>query len=66
MQINESCFGKRKYEHGRIIRSQQWVFGGIDLLTRECFLTIVVQRNTNILIPIIEEYILPGTEMFIT
>ena len=66
MEIDESCFGKRKYQRGRMITSQQWVFGDIDLTTRQCFLVPVAHRNANTLIPIIEEYILPATEIFIT
>ena len=54
------CFGKRKYERGRYIDYQQWVFGGIDTTTKKCFLVPVDRRNALTLIPIIRQYILPG------
>ncbi|CAF3281361.1 unnamed protein product [Rotaria sp. Silwood2] len=61
VEIDESCFGKRKYNRGRIIREQQWVFGGIDRQTRRCFLVPVDHRDSQTLLPIINQYILPGT-----
>jgi hypothetical protein len=36
------------------------VFGGIDLQTKECFTVEVDKRNSQTLIPIIQQYILPG------
>ena len=59
MEIDESAFGKRKYNRGRLVKTQ-WVFGGIDIQTKKCFLVEVQNRNTDTLIPIIEQYILPG------
>ena len=60
VKIDESCFGKQKYNRGRILREQQWVFGGIDIQTKKCFMVEVDQRNTQTLLPIIQQYILPG------
>lgn len=59
VEIDESAFGKSKYNKGRFIKTQ-WVFGGIDITTRECFLVEVDQRDAATLLPIIEQYILPG------
>ena len=28
-EFDRSCFGKRKYERGRLTISEQWIFGGI-------------------------------------
>ena len=58
-EIDESCFGKRKYNRGQILREQQWVFGGIDIQTRQCFLVCVHRKHAQALIPIIQQYILP-------
>lgn len=41
--------------------STQWVFGGIDRDTRECFAVTVEKRNAATLLPIIQQFILPGT-----
>jgi len=63
VQIDESKFGKRKHNRGRPIDGV-WVFGGI--LEREsnppkCFFLPVEDRKASTLIPIIKQWILPGT-----
>lgn len=63
VEIDESAWTKRKYNRGRQV-SNQWVFGGIDRDTRECFAVLVDQRDANTLIPIIQQFILPGTTIF--
>ncbi|CAF4302157.1 unnamed protein product, partial [Rotaria sordida] len=40
VEIDESAFGKRKYNRGRLVKTQ-WVFGGIDIITKQCFLVEV-------------------------
>ncbi|CAF3346223.1 unnamed protein product [Rotaria socialis] len=45
VEIDESAWVKRKYNRGRQV-DIQWVFGGIDRDTRECFLVLVAQRDT--------------------
>ena len=40
IEIDESKFGKLKYNKGRRVEGV-WVFGGIDRRTRECFLVPV-------------------------
>ncbi|XP_039277164.1 uncharacterized protein LOC120355641 [Nilaparvata lugens] len=60
VQIDESKFGKRKYNRGRAVEGQ-WVFGGIDELSGEVFMVAVENRSSDTLIPIIKEYIKPGS-----
>ena len=33
-EIDESCFGKHSYERDRLQRTQQWIFEGIDMQTK--------------------------------
>ncbi|CAF1685796.1 unnamed protein product [Adineta ricciae] len=61
VEIDESCFGKRKYQRGCVLRAQQWDFGGVDLQTKECFMVEVDQRDALTLIPIIQQFIRPGS-----
>ena len=60
VEIDESVLTRWKYNRGRMVR-EQWVFGGIDTTTRQAFLVPVEQRNADTLLPIIQQYILPGT-----
>lgn len=60
VEIDESLFSKKKYNRG-MPRPEQWVFGGVERGTGRCFMVPVKQRNADTLIPIITEYILPGT-----
>lgn len=63
VEIDESAWTKRKYNRGRQV-SNQWVFGGIDRATRECFAVLVDQRDANTLIPIIQQFIIAGTTIY--
>ena len=60
VEIDESKFGKRKYNVGRVIEGQ-WVFGAICRNTRSCFVVPVQNRNRDTLLSIIKDRILPGT-----
>ena len=62
VEIDESVFTRRKYNHGRMVR-EPWVFGGIDTTTKEGFMVPVDRRDANTLLPIIQNYILPGTNI---
>ena len=44
--------------------STHWVFGGIDRDTRECFAVLVNRRDAATIIPIIHQFILPGTTIY--
>ena len=58
VEIDESRFGKRKYNRGRKVD----VFGGIERDSRRCFLVTVEDRSAETLIPI-KLYILSGTKI---
>ena len=60
VQIDESKVGKRKYHRGHRVEGQ-WVFGGIEEDSRRCFLVAVEDRSEATLLPIIKDWIEPGT-----
>ena len=60
VEIDESKFGKRKYNRGHVIEGQ-WVLGGICRETKEIFLVTVPSHDKETLIPIIKDKIKPGT-----
>jgi hypothetical protein len=41
--------------------STKWVFSGIDRDTRECFAVVVERRDAAMLLPVTQQFILPGT-----
>ena len=59
VEIDESAFVKRKHV-GRVVRTQ-WFFEGIDTTTHEGFLVAVPQRDAATLLPILQQYVRPGT-----
>ena len=56
VEIDESKFGRRKYNRGRW-QEGHWVFGGIERNSGKSFLVEVQQRNAATLIPVIQQYI---------
>ena len=60
VEIDESLLSKNKYHVGRMY-PQVWIFGGIDTTTKDVFIVPVLRRNADLLIPIIQRHILPGT-----
>ncbi|XP_068211699.1 uncharacterized protein [Palaemon carinicauda] len=60
VEVDESKFGKRKYNIGHEVKGT-WVFGGIDRETRETFFRVVKKRNAETLISALKEHVLPGT-----
>lgn len=60
VEIDESKFGKRKYHRGHRVEGQ-WVFGGYERETGKVFMIPVEDRSAETLLPIITEWILPGT-----
>ncbi|KAL5505298.1 hypothetical protein EMCRGX_G006706 [Ephydatia muelleri] len=63
VEIDESKFGRRKYNRGRIVDGH-WVFGGMERLTGECFLVEVEHRDAATLLPLIQQYIRPGSVVY--
>ncbi|XP_066946475.1 uncharacterized protein [Macrobrachium rosenbergii] len=60
VEIDESKFGKRKYNRGRKVDGC-WVFGGIDRQTRETFFRVVPDVSAESLLPVLLENVLPET-----
>ena len=62
VEIDESKFGKRKYNRGRYVEGH-WVFGGIERDSSEAFMVEVQDRSAATLLPIILEHVRPGTNI---
>ena len=60
VEIDESKFGKRKYQRGHYVKDQ-WVFGGVERGTGQTFLVAVHDKSAKTLIGLIKQWILPGT-----
>ena len=61
VEIDESKFGKRKYNRGHRVDGS-WVFGGVELTPeRNFFAVIVPDRQRSTLLPIIKAHIAPGS-----
>ena len=60
VEIDESLFSRRKYNRGQLVRGQ-WVFGGYDPQEKKGFLIPVARRDAGTLIPIIQQWIVPGS-----
>ncbi|KAG8238886.1 hypothetical protein J437_LFUL017603 [Ladona fulva] len=60
VEIDESAFGRRKYNRGRLIKTK-WVLGGIDRDTRETFLSVIDRRDASNLNEAIMRYVRRGT-----
>ena len=63
VEIDESKFGRRKYHRGRDVEGH-WVFGGTKRITGQSFLVEVEKRDAATLLPIISQYIRPGSVVY--
>ena len=60
VEIDESMFGRRKYNRGHPVKGQ-WVFGGVERESGRTFLVPVPNRTADTLVTIIDAWIEPGT-----
>ncbi|XP_076635492.1 uncharacterized protein LOC143348781 [Colletes latitarsis] len=60
VEIDESKFGRRKYHRGHRVEGQ-WVFGGVERESGKVFLVPVESRDTESLLSVIKQWVLPGT-----
>ncbi|KAG5679537.1 hypothetical protein PVAND_009097 [Polypedilum vanderplanki] len=60
IEIDESKFGRRKYNRGKRVEGQ-WIFGLLERETGDIILVPVEKRDRDTLIPIIQKYVLPGS-----
>jgi hypothetical protein len=52
VEIDEAMFVRRKANVGPVVR-EQWVFGGINVQTKQCFLAAVNLGDAQTLIPVL-------------
>lgn len=60
VDIDEAKIGDQKYSRGRLIEGK-WLFDGIEPNLGRIFIVSVATRGYETLLPIIKEYILPGS-----
>lgn len=60
VELDETKIGKRKYNRGKRVEGQ-WVFGGVERESGKCFMMTVEKRDRATLLPIIKDWILPGS-----
>ncbi len=63
VEIDESMFSKRKHHRGAKSPCQQWVFGIVERNSPNCVMEPVENRDAETLIPIIKEWVKPGTHI---
>ena len=59
VQIDECLISKRKYHRGCLVR-ELWIFGLFDVHAGFGVIRLVPNRNRVTLLPIIEEFVIPG------
>lgn len=62
VEIDEAVLVKRKNNLGRMVR-EQWVFGIYDVSIKQGFCVAVENRTREVLLPIILERVLPGSNI---
>ena len=62
VEIDESMFFRAKYNVGAALhRPQQWAFGMVERGTNNVMIIPVQDRSAATLLPLIQQYIAPGT-----
>ena len=64
VQIDESHMYTRKYNVGRVLKTQTWVFGGIDCSDGRMFLEQVEHRNASTLSEVLQRRVRTGSVIF--
>jgi len=60
--LDESKFGKRKYEKGRLVEGV-WILGGVEVGSGKMFLVALPNRNAETLFTIMKQYIRRGSHV---
>lgn len=66
VEIDESLLFKRKYNVGQLMQNQRlhiWILGMVERGTNKIVLEKVDNRNQATLIPLITQWVLPGTDI---
>ena len=63
VEIDESKFGKWKFNRGWVVDGH-WVYGGIERTTGDCFLVEVEHKDAATLLPIIQQFVRPGSIVY--
>ncbi|GMS93916.1 hypothetical protein PENTCL1PPCAC_16091, partial [Pristionchus entomophagus] len=64
VEIDETAFSKRKYNRGKRMAAQQWVFGGVERGNKtKLFAIPVAKRDAATLLSLIKYHIADGTEI---
>lgn len=63
VEIDESKFGRSKYNRGREVTGV-WLVGGIERGSKRKFVIPVRDRTADTLIPLIQQHVLPGTTIY--
>jgi IS1 family transposase len=63
VEIDESLFFKRTYNRGRLINGQ-WFKAGVERVSKKTFIVPVENRNTETILSVILEDVLPGTLIY--
>jgi hypothetical protein len=59
VEIDETASVRRKYNKGRLLPTK-WIFGGVERGTNKAFMFWVQNRETDTLLDIIQQFVLPG------
>uniref|UniRef100_A0A914VW32 ISXO2-like transposase domain-containing protein n=1 Tax=Plectus sambesii TaxID=2011161 RepID=A0A914VW32_9BILA len=62
VEIDESLFFKMKHNRGAP-RPQKWILGGVERVSKKCFMVEVDRRDADTLMPIIQQWVLPGSRV---